>query len=312
VLIRRAQPAMGTYVTVSAYGSNHLRLQDAISAAFKAIHEVDERMSVHRPDSELSRVNAEAARQPVKVSPELFHVLAAALDISKTTRGAFDVTTRPLTDLWGFLWKKNYRLPTASELERVLPLVNFELIELDPANRTVRFLREGVSIDLGGIAKGYAVDRALETLAAAGITNAMVKAGGDLRVIGLPPGQEHWTVFLEDPNKRGARIQVRLRDAALSTSGDYENFFEVNGTRYSHILDPRTGMPVQGVAACTLVAPTCMESDAWATACMILGPDGSFSLITNRFSARFTLRSKARPDRLETIETADFPALPNP
>ncbi len=223
-------------------------------------------MSIHRANSELARVNANAATNAVVVSPELFAVLQLAQEISRQTDGAFDMTIRPLADLWGFIWKQ-YRLPTAEELERALPLVNFRHIHLDPVNHSVRFQKPGVSIDLGGIGKGVAVDWAIEQLQALGITNAMVKAGGDLRVSGAPPDKSHWTVQIEDPQKQGSRVNIPLRDAALSTSGNYENFFEVNGRRYSHILNPRTGLPIEGLAACTVIAPTCAESDAFSSYC---------------------------------------------
>ena len=247
-------------------------------------------MSIHRPDSELAHVNASAATNAVVVSPELFAVLQIAQDIGAQTDGAFDVSIRPLADLWGFIWKQ-HRLPTAEELKRTLPLVNFRRVQLDLTTRTVRFLKPGISIDLGGIGKGVAVDWAIEKLRSLGVTNAMVKAGGDLRVSGAPPGTTHWTVQLEDPRKEGQRVNIPLRDAALSTSGNYENFFEVNGQRYSHILNPRTGLPVEGVAACTVIAPTCAESDAWATALFVLGVEQSLKKFGPTRAMRFTVPS---------------------
>ena len=245
-------------------------------------------MSIHRPDSELSRLNARAAGEPVVVSPDLFRVIAKAREIADRTEGSFDITIRPLADLWGFIWKE-YRLPADEELKAVLPRVNFRLVQLDAEKCTVHFLGPGVSLDLGGIAKGYAVDCAMEKLLSIGVTNAMVKAGGDLRVIGVPPGKTHWIVQLEDPRKEGRRTKVPLRDAALSTSGDYENYFEIDGVRYSHILNPRNGRPVEGIAACTVIAPTCMESDAMATACFVYGVEKSLEKFGARFPMRFTL-----------------------
>ena len=146
-----------------------------------------------------------------------------------------------------------------------------------------------MSIDPGGFGKGYAVDRAIGALQRHGITRALVKAGGDLRVIGLPPGQPHWAVFIEDPKKKGQRVTVHLKSGAVSTSGNYENFFEADGRRYGHLLDPRTGQPVQGLAACTLTAPTCLESDAYATAACILGFEKSVKQFSSRYGMRFVL-----------------------
>jgi len=264
-------------------------------------------MSVHRSDSEIAQVNAGAQGSPAAISPELFHVLVAADEIARLSEGAFDVTIRPLADLWGFIWKE-YRLPTEAELKAVLPQVNYRSVTLNRTERTVQLLKPGVSLDLGGIGKGYAVDRAIEALVELGITNAMVKAGGDLRVIGSPPGQTHWEVQLEDPAKQGRRVTIPLRDAALSTSGNYENYFEVDGKRYSHILDPRTGLPVAGIASCTVIAPTCMESDAWATACFVMGVEKSLAKFGDRFAMRFVMTPAAGGNVWRVVESRGFPA----
>jgi thiamine biosynthesis lipoprotein len=276
--VRRAQPLLGTYVVISARGEN---ANTAVSAAFEEIRRIDALMSLHRVDSELVKLNA---RVTETVSEDLFKVLVKAREISELTDGSFDVTIRPLADLWGFIWKE-YRLPTTDELASTLPKVDYRLVQLDPARRTVRFARDGVSIDLGGIAKGYAVDCAIEKLRSMGITNAMVRAGGDLRVMG------EWTVQIEDPQKEGKRTTIQLKDAAISTSGDYENYFVIDGKRYSHILDPRTGLPVQDVAACTVIAPTCMESDALATGLFVYGPERTAQRFRNTINVRFSRRA---------------------
>lgn len=275
-------------MVISAYGADRQAVNDAISAAFGEIQRIDALMSLHRPDSELVRLNSSAPRQAVIVSPDLFRVIAKAQEIAAETEGSFDITIRPLTALWGFIWKE-YRLPTPEELKAALSNVNYRMVELNAAQSTVRFRAPGVSLDLNGIAKGYAVDCAVEKLRSLGVTNAMVRAGGDLRVIGAPPEANHWLVQLEDPQKKGRRITIPLRDAAVSTSGNYENFFVANGQRYSHILNPRTGLPVQGLAACTIIAPTCIESDAWATACFVVGVEKSLARFGDRFPMRFTL-----------------------
>jgi thiamine biosynthesis lipoprotein len=306
-LVRRSEPLLGTFVTVTVYAPTRARGIEAGSEAFGEFRRIDALMSLHRPDSELSRLNARAAAGAVEVSPDLFRVIAAAQEIAEKSEGSFDITIRPLVDLWGFLWKK-YRLPTRKELEAVLPRVRYTLVELDAERRTVRFRAPGVSLDLGGIAKGYAVDCAVEKLRSLGITNAMVKAGGDLRVMGAPPGGTHWVVQLEDPRKEGRRARVPLRDAALSTSGNYENFFEAGGVRYSHILDPRTGVPVQGLAACTVIAPTCTESDALATACFVLGADKGMAKFGARYPMLFVPEPAARaPDNRQIRKTPSFP-----
>ena len=216
-------------------------------------------------------------------------MLEKSLEIANRTEGAFDPTIGLLTQLWGFIWKE-YRLPTKAELEAVLPLVNFRQVELrtNEANEvTVKFLKKGMMLDFGGIGKGYAVDRAINKLREHAISNAMVKAGGDLRVMGRPPGKGAWEVQIEDPRKAGKRTTIRLMGGALSTSGNYENYFEVAGKRYSHILDPRTGVPVQGIASCTVTGPTCLETDAYATAFFVLGPEQAFKGYGTKFGIRF-------------------------
>ncbi len=269
-----------------------------MDSAFKEFREVDRLLSIHRQDSELARANKGGL-----VNPELKQVLNQALIISSKTKGAFDPTIRPLVDLWGFIKKEGYRLPRPGELKPVLKLVNYRQVTLK--NERLEFGAKGMSIDSGGFGKGYAVDRAIEVLKKSGIKNAMVKAGGDLRVIGLPPGKKYWTVFIEDPQKKGNRVKVALRSGALSTSGNYENFFIEKGKRYGHLLDPRTGQPVEGIGSCTLVAPTCFESDAYATAACVLGVKRSRELLGKRYSMRFVLL----PDQglPKTVTVGKFP-----
>ena len=278
-VVRRAQPLLGTYVVISATGAN---ANEAISAAFDEIKRIDSLMSLHRGDSELSKVNA---REVKTVSEDLYKVLAKAQEISKLTEGSFDVTIRPIAELWGFI-RKEYRVPSQAELTMARSKVGYRFVQLDSTRRSVEFLREGASIDLGGIAKGYAVDCGIEKLRSMGITNAMVRAGGDLRVMG------DWPVQIEDPEKQGRRTTMRLKDAAISTSGNYENYFKVDGKRYGHILNPRTGMPVEGVASCTVIAPTCMESDALATALFVYGPEKTRKRFGDSIDVRFTLRAE--------------------
>jgi len=283
-LVRRAQPLLGTYVVISAYGAN---ANEAISAAFQEVRRVDALMSLHRADSELSKLNARAIKT---VSEDLFRVIEKAQEVSAMTEGSFDVTVRPLADAWGFI-QKDYSVPSQAELSIALARVSYHYLQLDAESRSIKFLRDGVSIDLGGIAKGYAVDCAIEKLRGVGITNAMVRAGGDLRVMG------EWPVQIEDPEKRGHRTTITLKDAAISTSGNYENCFTVDGKRYAHILNPRTGMPVEGVASCTVIAATCMESDALATALFVYGPDRTAKRFGDRINVRFS-RAVAPPDNV--------------
>ena len=295
--ITRLQPHLGTFVSVTVF-TEPQKAQAAINAAFGEFRSADRLLSIHRTDSELARANKGGP-----VNQELNRVLNQALEISKQTKGAFDPTIRPLVDLWGFIKKEGYRLPRPNELKPVLELVDYRKVTLK--NERLAFGVKGMSIDSGGFGKGYAVDRAIEALKKAGIKNAMVKAGGDLRVMGLPPGKTRWTVFIEDPQKKGKRVEVSLQDGALSTSGNYENYFIENGKRYGHLLDPRTGHPVEGIGSCTVVASTCIESDAYATAACVLGVKRSRELLGKRYGLRFVLL----PDQgvPKTVTVGKFP-----
>ncbi len=295
--VTRVQPHLGTYVSITVYGDPAV-VQPAINAAFDEFRAADKLLSIHRHDSALARANASG-----EVSTALRPVLERALAVAKDTDGAFDPTIRPLADLWGFIKKEGYRMPTGTELEIVLTKVNYRHIELR-GNRLIKGAQDA-SIDSGGFGKGYAVDRAIAVLQQRGIQNAMVKAGGDLRVIGLPPGQEHWTIWIEDPEKNGNRVPVKLKGGAMSTSGQYENFMVINGRRYGHLLDPRTGMPVEGIAACSLTAPTCFESDAYATAAAVLGVDKSNKQFGEKYGMRFVLIDD--DGKLRVVQSRLFP-----
>ncbi|MGZ8898757.1 MAG: FAD:protein FMN transferase [Limisphaerales bacterium] len=301
--VQRSQPLLGTFVTITAFGTNGLRTQQAVTAAFNEISRVDLLLSIHKTNSETAKLNAAAPDQPFGVSPELAFVLDGALEIARATEGAFDPTIGPLAQLWGFIWKE-YRLPATDELERVLPLVNYRNVQVQTDGghgAKVSFGNPGMFLDFGGIGKGYAVDCAIRVLQQHGIQNAMVKAGGDLRVMGAPPNRESWEVQIEDPAKRGNRIVIPLCNAALSTSGNYENYFEIKGQRYSHIINPRTGLPVQGLASCTVIAPTCLESDAYATALFVLGIESSLKQFGNKFPTRFV------DTELRVHQSSNFP-----
>ena len=273
-------------------------MQPAFDAAFDEFRAVDKLLSIHRPDSALARANAGSP-----ASAELQAVIRQSLAIALDTEGAFDPTIRPLADLWGFIKKEGYRLPRPDELHAVLPRVDYRKISI--RNNRLHFATPGMSIDPGGFGKGYAVDRAIAALQHHGIQNAMVKASGDLRVIGLPPGKNHWTIWLEDPEKKGQRMPVKLRSGAMSTSGQYENYMMIDDRRYGHLLDPRTGKPIQGIAACTLTAPTCFESDAYATAATVMGVEKSTDKLGGRFGMRFVLMDD--DGGLRVVRTQRFP-----
>jgi len=206
------------------------------------------------------------------VDPELFDVITRAMTYGSESGGAFDVTVGPLMKVWGF-FDGDARVPTPSELARVRTRVGQRHVTLDPQRHTVRFDHHGVELDLGGIAKGYAVDRIVDLLTARGIRSALVDAGGStMFALGAPPGSSAWDVRVEDPRERGkVAFTVPLRDRALSVSGSSERFFEAHGVRYSHIMDPRTGRPAQGVLSVVVLAASGTAGDAIGTTLFVLG-----------------------------------------
>ncbi|HEY7840322.1 MAG TPA: FAD:protein FMN transferase [Gammaproteobacteria bacterium] len=241
------------------------------------LDEIDRSMSTYRPDSELSRLNADASGDWFALSDSLHAVLLAALDVSQQTNGAFDVTVGPVVNLWGFgPDRRPRRVPSDAEREAALARSGFRKLEIDPAAPRARKQIADLFIDLNGIAPGHAVDRIVEYLSGAGCGNFLVELGGEIGARGTGPGGRDWRVGIERPlpGPRGAERVVLLRNAGLSTSGDYREFFEEGGIRYGHTIDPASGKPVShGLAAVTVVHASAMRADALATALMVLGPE---------------------------------------
>jgi thiamine biosynthesis lipoprotein len=265
---------MGCTATVRACGPDAESLPAVVGEALDEIDRVDRLMSHYRRDSPLSRLNREAANGPVAVEPELLAFLAECLRWSRESGGAFDVTVGPLMKAWGF-FRDEGRVPTGDELARALEVVGYAHVVLDRAAGTVSFDRAGVELDLGGIGKGYAVDRVVEALRRRGIASALVNLGGSsVYALGAPPGREAWEVGIADPTSPGKTGRtVRLRDRALSVSGGYERFFEKDGVTYSHVIDPRTGRPVQGVLSVAVLTGSATDGDALDNVLFVLGPE---------------------------------------
>jgi thiamine biosynthesis lipoprotein len=279
-IVSRDAKAMGTVVHLGVFTDDEAGALAAIDEAFAEFRRLEALMTTWREDSEVSRINAQAGIAPVRVSDETFEVLEMASRASRLSGGAFDITFYALRGLWKFDEDLEPRLPDRAELARRLPLVNYRRVRLDRAARTVFLERRGMAINLGGIAKGYAVDRAAAILKRRGFPDAIVQAGGDLLCAGSKDGQP-WGAGIRDP--RGDRDDVfavlRLTEHAFSTAGDYERYFSIGGRRYHHILDPKTGYPAMKSRSVTLYAPTALLADALDDAVFILGWKRGLALV---------------------------------
>jgi thiamine biosynthesis lipoprotein len=268
--------AMGTVFTIVAYGADARHLSAVVNEAFEEIDRIDAQMSNYRPESELSAINRDAAFGSVLVEPRLFQLLKESQRYSEETGGAFDITVGMLMRTWGF-FRGQGRLPTESEVTSVLQKIGYQHVLLDSAARTLRFNKNGIELDLGGIAKGYAVDRAVEILRSYGVAQALVSSGTSaIYALGAPPEDAAWRITIRDPYDSGkAADVVYLKNFALSVSGSYEKFFEVEGRVYSHILDPRTGRPAENMLSTAVLSSSATQADALSTALFVLGPEGS-------------------------------------
>jgi thiamine biosynthesis lipoprotein len=263
---------MGTYGSVTLVTADSAASAPLADLALSVFGRVDSLMSNWTTTSEVARINREAARAPVVVEPEVAGVIRASLTCWRESEGAFDITVEPVVRLWGFLGGPK-RVPTQAEITATLGRVGARHVRFDPATRTIRFDRDGVKIDLGGIAKGYAVQVAADSLRAHGVRNALVDVSGNMYALGHPPGADAWRIGIRDPRDRVPFFaSVALSERGISTSGQYEQFIAANGRTYGHILNPRTGWPADGLIAVTLVSPSAYTCDTWDTPLFVLGP----------------------------------------
>jgi thiamine biosynthesis lipoprotein len=256
--------AMGSTYSLVLYGQDRARLEMASEEAFDEVRRLDRLLSNYRPESEWSQVNRYAAERPVKVSAELFQLLSACVEYSRQSEGAFDISVGPLMKVWGF-YKGSGHLPRKPEVLAALEKVGYRNILLDASSKTVRFVKEGVELDPGGIGKGYAVDRMVDILRRNGVESALVSASGSsIYALGAPPGEAGWKVRIRDPKDEAKTVtEVTLKNESMSTSGNYEKFFWAEGKIYSHIMDPRTGYPSTGTLSASVITPLTLDSEAW-------------------------------------------------
>ncbi len=266
---------MGTKAEITIYGIDRGKAMEAAGEALHELHRIESVMSTWRVDSEISLLNAESSEKPYRIGRELFSLIESSFHFSEITGGAFDITAGPLVKMWGFQGGEPV-LPSRDTIDETLSRVGYRKVILDADSSTVT-LPEGMRLDVAGIAKGYGVDRCVSILKGLGVKRALVNLGGNIYAIGSPPGRKSWTVGVRDPyGGKGTIGSIALKNEAVATSGNYENFVLMGGRRYGHIVDPRTGLTVDSVLSVTVVAPTAVESDALSTGLFVLGvEDGS-------------------------------------
>ena len=273
---KRTDAIMGTRIYVELWDTDPVHGEASIDAVMADMRRIDDLMSHYKPESQLSKINQHAAEAPVVVDKELFDLIKLSTHYSEITEGAFDITYASVGYLYNY---PNHVRPTEEQIKAALPAVNWRNMKFDDAHHSVFFEHKGMRIDLGGIGKGYAVDHGIEILQKRGIQHAVVTAGGDSRIIGDHMGRA-WLVAIrhpDDPNKVVTRIP--LSDAAMSTSGDYERYFDENGVRYHHIIDPHTGHSASKVRSATIIGPTATQTDGMSKTAFVLGAEKTLEII---------------------------------
>jgi FAD:protein FMN transferase len=304
-LYEAVEPHMGTMFRIKFYAKDQAQAQEAFDAAFHRISQLDETLSDYRPDSELSRLSQIAVHHPVRVSDDLYRVIESAENISVESSGAFDITLGPLTHLWRLARKRN-RLPDEAEIREAKAQCGFGKLHLDRRNHTIELDEAGMQLDVGGIAKGYAADEALTVLQSCGIRSALVAASGDLVFSDAPPGEQGWKIgvdSLDDAHAPFTRVML-LSNAAISTSGSSEQHLDVAGTRYSHIIDPATGLGVTKEITATVISRHGIDADSMATVVTVLGVTRGLALINHHPGAMAVVVSK-EDDRLKLFESKE-------
>ena len=267
---------MGTEISVYLWHDDPEKGREAVAAIFAEVERLDNHMSTYKEESRMSEINRNAATMPVTAGDELFRLVERALDISVLTRGAFDITYDSVGQHYDF---RERQRPDAETIAEELPLIDYRFVEMNRSDGTISFAREGVRINLGGIAKGYAVERGVEVAKRHGVRHARVTAGGDTRLLGDRRGVP-WMIGVQNPRNDGqVAVTIPLQDEAISTSGDYERYFDEEGERYHHIIAPTTGEPAGEVHSVTIIGPDAVITDALSTSVFVMGVDEGLKLI---------------------------------
>lgn len=278
VMVRRSQMLMGTLVTVTTVARDQATAQQAATAGLAEIRRLEALWSTWIPSSEISRVNANAGRAPVAVSPETYDLIQLSLEVGRLTEGSFNVAIGPAIEVWGF--PEEPHVPAKDDLQAVRPLIDLSAVRVDPAARTIFLAGRGMALDVGGIGKGYAADLAAEAMRRAGASAAVVALSGDIKTFGRMPEGERFLFGIQHPRREGAVLAtLELENEAVSTAGDYQRYFEQDGVRYHHILDPVTLHPARACRSVTVVAGRGVMADGLDTGIFVMGPDRGMQLV---------------------------------
>ena len=279
VLVKRSQMLMGTLVFVTAVAPDEAVAQKAVGDGLAEIKRLEKLLSTWIPTSELSRVNAAAGQHPVKVGPETMEILSRSLQMADLTEGRFNILVGPAVEAWNV--SKEGRIPSQRELEVIRPLLNLSDMKLDYHAHTVYLTRVGMRIDVGGIGKGYAADRAVVVMEASGATAGVVAISGDIETFGRMPDGQRFLFGIQHPRKEQGELlaRIELENEAVSTAGDYQRFIEVDGVRYHHILDPDTLQPARLAQSVTVIAKEGVAADGLDTGIFVMGPIKGMNLI---------------------------------
>jgi thiamine biosynthesis lipoprotein len=301
---------MGTLARITLYARDGEQARSGFETAFGRIRELDEQLSDYRPDSELMRLCARAGEGPVAVGSGLFRVIEAAQRLADQTNGEFDVTLGPVIRVWREA-RRGRRLPDPAVLEAAKRLAGFHKLLLDPDSRTIELSEPGMRLDLGGIAKGYAADEALISLGERGITRALVAIAGDLALGDPPPGRAGWRIGIDSPGPDQETLDriLELHNTAVSTSGDNEQHFEVDGVRYSHIVEPHEGQALRRSIGVTVVARRGIDADSLATAVSVMGAEKGLRFVEERTAAA-ALVAWRENGHFQERSTRNFPQRP--
>jgi len=282
-LVKQTRICLGTIVeiTVADRDKSPQFVNGAIKEAFTEIERIDDLLSRFKPKSDISRINADAYKRMTKVSPETINLIEKSVTFSRLSNGAFDISIYPLLEIWGLTGNPVFDIPTAEELTEAMDKVGYQNIDIIKQQQSIFLGRPAMKLDLGGIAKGYAVDKAIAVLKRTGLNNALVNAGGDIYCLGRRSETEKWAVAVQDPRKpEGILTTLEIEGRAVATSGDYQKYVEINGKRYSHIINPKSGYPCTDLpASVTVLAKDCLRADALATSTFVLGPQRGMDLI---------------------------------